>query len=107
MKTYDLNTLDPKARRALCQRGALADATTDERVSNICWDVKREGDIAVRRYTEQFDGMVLSDVRVPSRLLEEARRSLAPELLDAITMAAWNIQKFHSAQSRQREYVET
>lgn len=69
--------------------------------------VKTDGDMAVRRYTQKFDGITPNSFRVDQEALETAAQQLSPQLKSAIGTAASNIEKFHNAQKTNRVTVET
>ncbi|MHA6482102.1 histidinol dehydrogenase [Paenibacillus sp. strain BS8-2] len=68
----------------------------------IVEDVKVEGDAALLRYTEQFDGVKLSadKLRVTREEIEAAYSEVDEAFLTAIREAAVNIRKFHEKQMR-------
>ncbi len=71
-----------------------------ETVKAILADVKARGDEAVREYTARFDGVTLTDLRVPSAELDRALAGAPPELVEALTAARDSIEAFHQAQLR-------
>jgi histidinol dehydrogenase len=78
--------------RALEQRGAHDLAEVEPAVRRIVNSVRRNGDPALRRYAERWDGLGSSEpLRVPETDLHEAWRRTPPELQDAIAQAAGNI----------------
>jgi histidinol dehydrogenase len=81
--------------RALEQRGASDLAEVELAVRRIVSNVRRNGDRALRRYAERWDGPTSSEpVRVPEADLHDAWRRTVPELQDAITQAATNIRRY-------------
>ena len=72
--------------------------TPDEAVTRIIAEVRKEGDRAVRRYTEIYDGASLSDTLVPRDDISAARSGLAAELLRALKTSADRIRRFHERQ---------
>jgi len=81
--------------RALEERGAKDLAKVEATVRRVVNSVRRNGDMALRRYATRWDGLDKSDaVRVPAADLEQAWKRSAPELRDAITRAAANIRHF-------------
>ena len=64
-------------------------------VREILDDVRRNGDAAVRSYTERFDGVSAANYRVDRGELAAARERLTPELRDALTAAHAAIESFH------------
>ncbi len=63
--------------------------------------VKREGDSAVRKFTEQFDGVRLEDCKVTEHEFLQAYEQIDPEVRNAIRDAAGHIRDYHSRQTRQ------
>ena len=70
-------------------------------VSDIIATVRREGDSALYRYCEQFDGAKLSTLAVSEAEIEEALLSVEPEFIEILKRAAANIRAFHEKQVRQ------
>ena len=69
-------------------------------VEKIIRQVEREGDRALLSLTEKFDGVKLTpgQLRVGGATLTRAWQKLAPELRQALEVAASRIQKFHRRQ---------
>ncbi|PAF22672.1 histidinol dehydrogenase [Terribacillus saccharophilus] len=67
-------------------------------VTAILKDVRLEGDIAVRKYTEQFDGTTAEQLLVSEAEIAEAKEKVAPETVTALQQAAANIRAFHEKQ---------
>jgi len=70
-------------------------------VRDIINNVKTRGDSAVLEYTERFDGVKLSDMRVSEAEIEAAKESVGAEFLDVLESAAANIRAFHKMQKRE------
>ena len=70
-------------------------------------DVKQNGDAAVKKYTQQFDGVVPDNFAVAAQEIQEAA-SLIPEDLKAAMLKAYeNIHRFHLSQITAPEIIET
>ncbi|QWU16419.1 histidinol dehydrogenase [Paenibacillus sophorae] len=71
-------------------------------VKQIVADIKQEGDAALFRYTEKFDGARLSrdNVRVTQEELQAAYKHVEDSFVSAIRAAADNIRAFHARQKR-------
>ncbi len=67
----------------------------EEIVAEILRDVRQEGDLALRRYTELLDGARLEDLRVSKEEQEKALQEVAPDLRKALEVAAQRIRAFH------------
>lgn len=73
----------------------------EEAVAAILNDVKQEGDTAVLRYAEKFDGVKIDGLRVPEEEINAAYSAADPEFIRTLTIAAANIEAFHRRQVRQ------
>jgi histidinol dehydrogenase len=94
---------------SLLQRPELDDKALEAKVQAVLGAVKQEGDVAVQRFTQEFDGVVLSK---QAQLVSEAEIAAATEALPstlkaAIEQAAKNIRLFHNTQVGEPVIVET
>ncbi|MEM1095129.1 MAG: histidinol dehydrogenase [Bacteroidota bacterium] len=87
-------------------RNASFSPEVDAAVRTILADVQAEGDAAVRRYTERFDGVAVGAIRVPAQALADAHAALDPDLRTIIAEAAGNIRRFHQRQVQQSWFAE-
>ncbi len=69
-------------------------------VSGILDDVKTNGDEALLRYTERFDGVRLSSLLVTEAEIEEAFRAVDARFIEVLKRAEKNIRAFHEKQKR-------
>ncbi|OKP99299.1 histidinol dehydrogenase [Paenibacillus sp. P46E] len=71
-------------------------------VKEIVADIKKEGDAALLRYTERFDGAALTaaQLRVTADELQAAYGRVEESFVTAIRAAAANIRAFHARQKR-------
>ncbi|QDO94999.1 histidinol dehydrogenase [Formosa sediminum] len=76
-------------------------------VTQIFDDVKRNGDVAISKYTTQFDGVTLDSNIVTEQEIEEAKANVSEQLKEAITIAYKNIERFHAAQKTEKVQVST
>lgn len=74
----------------------------NETVKQIVADLKKEGDAALLRYTEQFDRTALTaaELRVTPEELQAAYSRVEDSFVTAIRAAAANIRAFHARQKR-------
>ncbi|MBD7945655.1 histidinol dehydrogenase [Psychrobacillus sp. Sa2BUA9] len=70
-------------------------------VHEVISDVKENGDQALFAYTEKWDGVRLSNLKVSDEEMEEAFLSFEPQLVEDLKEAADNIRLFHEKQIRQ------
>lgn len=69
-------------------------------VTGIIADVRENGDEALYKYCEKFDGACLDSLIVTEEEIAEAVAAVEPEFLEILTKAAANIRKFHEKQVR-------
>lgn len=91
----------------LSKRPVLDLEYLDSAVRNILTRVKNTGDEALKELALQFDKAKVEQLGVTEREIEDARRSISPELKKAIAKAAENITKFHEQQLQDVVEVET
>ena len=69
-------------------------------VKGIIKDVRENGDSALYKYCEKFDGARLTSLEVTAEEIDEAVAAVEPEFLRILEKAAANIRKFHEKQAR-------
>ena len=69
-------------------------------VSEIISEVRANGDAALFRYNEKFDGANISELRVSKEEIDEALSRVSPEFIGILREAAANIRRFHEKQVR-------
>ena len=80
-------------------REAVGDvSTTEEAVRAILRDVREDGDKAVLKYCEAFDGGTYSTLRVGQQEIRAAYAAVDGEIVDALRFAAGRIRSFHEEQ---------
>jgi len=92
---------DPAQAPVLLGRKQEAQEQIDDVVAKILADVKSNGDDAVRRYTERFDGAKLKELELPPEKMEEAKNRVDKRFLAVLEEAAANIRQFHERQLRE------
>lgn len=98
---------EPNTWSQLLSRPTQTVEDIEETVKTIFDDVKANGDQAIQKYTQIFDGIDIQEKQVTATEIEEASLSISQELKDAIDLAKSNIEKFHNAQKTARLDVET
>lgn len=76
-------------------------ANVEQIVTDIINDVRKNGDDALYRYCEKFDGAKLDSLEVTKAEFDEALAVTEPEFLRILESAAKNIRLFHEQQKRQ------
>ena len=89
------------------QRPELDMTSLFDTVQTVLNDVKKNGDEAVRRYGEQFDKVLITDLQASENEINEAASTLPDELKLAIRTACQNIEKFHASQHFEEIAIET
>ena len=77
------------------------DRKVDGIVSEIIETVRKNGDAAVRAYTEKFDGAAPEKTEISKEELKELAAQCDPQFLSALEKAAANIRDFHQRQKQQ------
>lgn len=74
-----------------------------ERVRPVVEAVKREGDKAVIRFTQEFDGVEIDRIEVNKDEIDSAYDRVDDEIIDALEIAKENIERFHFVTAVDRE----
>lgn len=98
---------DKRAWKKLLLRPSLNNSSLEASVSNILKEVKHNGDEAVRRFALMFDKVTITNFKVTEQEINEACQMVDEELKQAIQQAKANIEKFHQAQLKVEEPLET
>jgi histidinol dehydrogenase len=93
--------------QGLVKRPVSDTSSLEEKIKPIIEDVRKNGDAAVRKYTEQFDKAIIANFAVTEQEIQFALNQIDPDLFDAIKTAAANITAFHRTQVGQVEKIET
>jgi len=96
MNVRRVESLGPDERAALFDRDAGVESVRDD-VREIVNRVRTEGDVALREFAEEFDGVTVGNVDVSDRT-ERAYEAVDEEVRTAIERAAENIRTFHERQ---------
>lgn len=86
---------------ALRARNTAPDPQVVETVTTILEDVRRNGDAAVRAYTEKFDGKCPDCFEVSADTIAEALEAADSQFVEALLAAIENIADFHNRQKEQ------
>jgi histidinol dehydrogenase len=96
--------LSPSERSALFERESGVDAVRED-VAEIVGRVRTEGDVALREFSEEFDGVSVGNVDVTDQAAR-AVDQIPDEVREAIETAAENIRAFHERQ-RPEDWTES
>jgi histidinol dehydrogenase len=108
MRILDWQTLSAAERFAALAR-PVQDTRADivSTVTEIISTVRREGDAALRSYTERFDGVRPDTLEVTAAEFAAAKKALSAADIAALERAIDNVQRFHSAQMPRPVALET
>ncbi|WP_171810351.1 histidinol dehydrogenase [Haloferax volcanii] len=96
MEVRELADLGTDARRAFFERDAgVGEVQSD--VRDIVERVRREGDVAVREFSNEFDGVQVGNIDVTDAA-ERAYDEIDDDVREAIEAAAANVREFHEKQ---------
>ena len=98
---------DPKSYSEILKRPSASLSEIEPNVISIMNAVESEGDAALLRFTERFDTVSLTEVKVSMDEISLEDETIPDALKEAIEMAYQNIHTFHSAQKQGRIEVET
>nr|WP_142454585.1 histidinol dehydrogenase [Gracilimonas mengyeensis] len=104
MKTYNYSELSQEESNKLLKRPKIDFSSIFQTVQPILDAVEKNGDEAVRKFTEQFDGVKLDSVVINP---QETEVTVDEETKEAIDVAFDNIFRFHKAQYPEPMEVET
>ncbi len=98
---------DKKIWKELLKRPAIDNLSLEKTVAKVLQDVKQYGDLAVKKYTLEFDKADLGEITVSKKEFTEAAKLVNKALKEAIQLAKANIAKFHESQREKVKVVET
>ena len=78
-----------------------------EKVQTVLNNIRLSGDAALRKYTQQFDGVELEEFKVSDKEIDAAEKQVSPDLKEAMQLASENIETFHAAQKPEIKKTET
>jgi histidinol dehydrogenase len=97
----------PETWTSILERPTKTVNDIESTVKEIFAAVQKEGDVAVEKYTAQFDGVIFENIEVTAMEIETAVAAIPNDLKEAIILAKANVEKFHQAQKTTRVSVET
>src|ERR1700754_1265979 len=103
MEIIDVSTAD-KLRAGVLSRPVIDTRSLEQRVAAILSTVQKEGDRAVREFSQKFDQVAPEIFELTAKEISDGAMVVGKELAEAIAAAHANILKFHS-QQQQKEAV--
>ena len=98
---------DKSTWQELLKRPALSGQDMNAIVMPVMENVRKNGDRALYEYTEKFDHVALSSLRVSQEEFLEAASRVDNDLKKAIALASHHIEIFHRSQQTNPEKIET
>lgn len=93
--------------KSLCERPLQNQENLENQVKQVFSEVEKNGDKALKFFTEKFDKVLIQDLKVSESEIIEAEKLVSDELKSAIKIASENIRKFHSSQQEEKQITET
>jgi histidinol dehydrogenase len=108
LQPINWSRLTAAERRVALQRPAQRDSSElHVRVRTIIDTVRRDGDVALKAYARELDGVSLDSLEVSSAEFAVAERALTREQRLALERAIANVTRFHEAQRAEPLSLET
>ena len=99
IKPERIDDLDSSRRRSIMERSMEDVSNILDDVRNIVDDVKRRGNqVALDHYRKHKEDITEGDLEATREEIERAYRQVDARVVDALKVAAGNIQRFHRAQ---------
>ncbi len=91
----------------LCKRPEIDHVLLSTGIQTIFNEIQRNGDVALLKYTEKFDGVKLTSFLYHTKNIDPESLPISDELKHSISNAYKNIHAFHMAQKSDSLIVET
>jgi histidinol dehydrogenase len=98
---------EKKLWESLLNRPILEKKNLKNTILEIFAKIKKEGNSALKEYTEKFDNVCIDDFLVSREEIEFAIEEVSEELKTAILQAKHNIERFHQSQKQEVVEIET
>jgi len=107
MRVTDIREKNIAVARELLKRPVIDVSKLEATVGSILAEVRSAGDVAVRKFSLQFDKVAPERIELSTAEIAAGAAGVEEELRAAIRVAAANIEAFHRRQVRVEEVVET
>ena len=77
----------------------------DNKVKKIFMSVKKNGDKALFRYAEKYEGVKLKKLNVKQENIQNSKNLISEDLKNSIKIAKKNIEKFHRSQKSKSDHI--
>ncbi len=102
-----INNPDKTQWSQILQRPTQTVNDIEDIVTAVFREVSKQGDKAIKKYTQKFDGIALENNIVTPDEIETAINKIPSKLKNAIKLAKQNIETFHAAQKTSKISIET
>jgi len=92
---------------SIIERPIIDAAHLNDKVNVIINEVVVDGDVALKKFTLQFDRVSINEFKVTAEKIAAAENLISAGLKTAIQLAKVNIEVFHNSQIQQVERIET
>jgi histidinol dehydrogenase len=99
-RSFDTLVVSPELQESL-DRMFGAGTTPAQAVDRIIADVRRDGDQSLHHYSRTIEGVELETLVVERAEIDAAYAQLSASMIDALRLAAGEIERFHGKQVRQ------
>ena len=108
MQILDWESLTASEQVAALQRSPLiGDNSVEQKVKSIIEQVVLDGDAAITKFNQQFDGILVDDLALSAQEIDLACARVSSKVKQAIAQATANIETFHNAQAFKPVDIET
>lgn len=107
LRIIDLKSLGKQEVEELCKRNSDEDSSITDRILQIIYEVKTDGDKALRRYAVQFDKVETDNLFLEKTELNQLASSVHENEKRALDTAYNNIRTFHLPQLNTEKKIET
>lgn len=100
IRVYELKKMAAEDYSRIMKRSEVETGSILSDVAKVIDQVKQRGDGALVDYTQEFEGITISEdkIKVTPEEIKDAYTKVAPETVEAIKILAGNVKRFHAAQ---------
>lgn len=91
----------------ILERPIFTTESLEEVVNEVFGAVQKNGDSALKEFTQKFDKVLVDTAKVSNEKIIDAKKFVSDDLKKAIQLAKKNIEKFHSSQKTEKKIITT
>ncbi|MFK5878424.1 MAG: histidinol dehydrogenase [Flavobacteriaceae bacterium] len=92
---------------SILERPTFTTELLDQIVNEVFIAIQKEGDTALKLFTQKFDKVEIDNLKVSVDEIESSKNKVSIELKQAIQLAKSNIERFHSSQKIIKKIITT